>query len=67
MRTSIPQPLSVICKSFSPPSLTRISRFVAPASTAFSIISFNALTGAMMISPAAILFTTASARAWSEH
>jgi hypothetical protein len=31
---------------------------VEPASTAFSINSFNAWTGATMISPAAILLTT---------
>jgi hypothetical protein len=55
---SIPDPLSVICKSLTPPSLTKTSMFVAPASIEFSNISFSALAGAIMISPAAILLTT---------
>jgi hypothetical protein len=61
--TSIPCPLSVIWSSFNPPSLTTTSNAVEPASTAFSISSFNACTGATMISPAAILLTTSCARA----
>jgi hypothetical protein len=64
--TLIPHPLSVICKSFNPPSLARISREVEPASTAFSMSSFRALTGATMISPAAILLTTSISRAFDE-
>lgn len=61
----MPEPLSVICSSFSPPSLTEISIEVEPASTAFSISSLSALTGATMISPAAILFTTFWSRAYT--
>lgn len=56
--TSMPEPLSVICSNFRPPSFTRTSSDVEPASTAFSINSFSAWTGATMISPAAILLTT---------
>lgn len=61
--TSIPCPLSVICNNFNPPSLTTTSSDVDPASTAFSINSFSACTGATMISPAAILLTTSCASA----
>lgn len=61
--TCIPQPLSVICSSFRPPSLTSISRDVEPASTAFSMSSFRACTGATIISPAAILLTTSGSKA----
>lgn len=64
--TLMPCPLSIICNSFKPPSLTRISMLVEPASTAFSINSFRACTGATMISPAAILFTTSWSRAYEE-
>lgn len=63
--TSIPLPLSVIWSSLSPPSFTKTSRDVEPASTAFSINSFSACMGATMISPAAILFTTSGSRAYS--
>lgn len=59
----MPQPLSLIWSNFRPPSLTRTSREVEPASTAFSMSSFNAWTGATMISPAAILFMTSGSRA----
>ena len=62
--TSIPCPLSVIWRSLRPPSLTRTSIDVAPASTAFSINSFRACIGATMISPAAILLTTSGSNAW---
>ena len=61
--TWMPHPLSVICRSFKPPSLTKISRLVAPASMAFSSNSLRALTGATMISPAAILLTTSGCNA----
>lgn len=64
--TLMPCPLSVICNSFKPPSLARISMLVEPASTAFSINSFKACTGATMISPAAILLTTSCSRAHKE-
>lgn len=64
--TVMPCPLSVICNSFKPPSLARISMLVEPASTAFSINSFKACTGATMISPAAILLTTSWSRAHKE-
>lgn len=64
--TLMPCPLSVICNSFKPPSLTKISMLVEPASTAFSINSFKACTGATIISPAAILFTTSWSRAHKE-
>ncbi len=60
---AMPWPLSVICRSFKPPSLTRTSREVEPASTEFSMSSFSACTGATMISPAAILLTTSGSRA----
>lgn len=63
LHTFIPWPLSVICRSFRPPSLTAISIDVEPASTEFSISSFRAFTGATIISPAAIRFTTSSPRA----
>jgi hypothetical protein len=63
----MPQPLSVICNSFNPPSLTRISSDVEPASTAFSISSFRACTGATIISPAAILLTTFGSSAWKRR
>jgi hypothetical protein len=56
--TRMPWPLSVIWRSFRPPSLTRISICVDPASMEFSMSSFNAFEGRWMISPAAILSTT---------
>lgn len=64
--TLMPCPLSVICNSFKPPSLARISMLVEPASTAFSINSFKAWTGATIISPAAILLITSWSRAHKE-
>ncbi len=39
---------------------------VEPASTAFSMSSLSAWTGATMISPAAILLTTSGSSAWRE-
>lgn len=66
LHTSMPWPLSVICSSFRPPSLTTTSSAVDPASTEFSINSFKAWTGATMISPAAILFTTSGLSAFGE-
>jgi hypothetical protein len=66
--TWMPQPLSVICKSFRPPSLASTSRDVDPASTAFSTSSLRACTGATMISPAAILLTTSGSNAcWGQR
>ena len=56
--TLIPRPLSCICSSLFPPSLTSTEICVAPASRLFSSISFNAEAGLWMTSPAAILLTT---------
>ncbi len=52
---SMPIPLSVTFISFKPLSSISISIFVAPASIAFSMISFNALAGLVTTSPAAII------------
>jgi hypothetical protein len=54
----MPWPLSVIWRSFRPPSLMRISICVDPASMEFSISSLSAFEGRWIISPAAILSTT---------
>lgn len=53
LRTLIPQPLSVICISASPPLLTVTAIDVLRASRQFSIISFSALEGRWITSPAA--------------
>lgn len=47
--TLIPDPLSCICSSLIPPSLTVTRIVVEPASSAFSISSFRALAGRWMI------------------
>lgn len=48
-RTRIPLPLSWICSSFVPPSLTVILILVLPASNEFSMSSLRALLGLWMI------------------
>lgn len=52
----IPHPLSWICRSFMPPSLTMTRIDVAPASRLFSRSSFSAEAGLCIISPAAMRF-----------
>ncbi len=58
--TLMPCPLSVICNSLLPPSLTTTLMEVEPASRLFSSISLSAEAGRWMTSPAAILLTTCS-------
>lgn len=58
----MPLPLSWICSSARPPPFAVTVMDVAPASSEFSIISFSALKGRWMTSPAAILLTTAGSR-----
>src|SRR5579862_983691 len=61
---TMPQPLSVIWISFFPPASTVILIRVAPASSAFSSISFTTDAGRSTTSPAAIWLATVSERTW---
>lgn len=60
----MPCPLSWICRSLRPPSLTITLMCVDLASMQFSIISLRAFAGRSTTSPAAILFTTVSSSFW---
>src|SRR6478609_6262542 len=60
----MPDPLSMICKSVLPASLTISVIEVAPASMAFSMSSFTAEAGRCTTSPAAIWLAIESGRSW---
>ena len=60
----MPQPSSTICKS-SIPALRKLTvTLLAPASMAFSIISFTTDEGLLTTSPAAIWLATISGRSF---